>query len=218
MPRKSYRTYNLCIALHRIIAREHADLRSEVIESRERKSKKVFLSDFYFLFSENGSGAYPHGPSWGGAAGPQSLFRLLNWGPRIQNWDPILGIGTLRLAARGAGSPALLVERSRVASGFKPIQFAVYRDMLICLQLGGWPDVNEALAPRAKGKHRRTYQRLRGQVQALETAFGSKRFRRPLDTRSLRLPRRLAGSRNSSGTVCYHFATQLGSTGRFEVG
>jgi hypothetical protein len=51
------------------------------------------------------------------------------------------------------------------------------------LELGGWPDVNEALAPRAKGKHRRTYQRLRGQVQALETAIGSRRFRKPLDTR-----------------------------------
>src|SRR5215831_15995006 len=51
------------------------------------------------------------------------------------------------------------------------------------LDLGGWPDVNEALAPRAKGKHRRAYQRLRGQVQALEAAIGSKRFRRPLDTR-----------------------------------
>src|SRR5262245_29105676 len=51
------------------------------------------------------------------------------------------------------------------------------------LDHGGWPDVNEPLAPRAKGKHHKTYQRLRGQVQALETAIGSKRFRRPLDTR-----------------------------------
>ena len=51
------------------------------------------------------------------------------------------------------------------------------------LDLGRWPDVNEALAPRARGKHHRTYQRLRGRVQALETAIGSKRFRRPLDTR-----------------------------------
>jgi hypothetical protein len=51
------------------------------------------------------------------------------------------------------------------------------------LELGGWPDVNEAIAPRAKWRHRRTYQRLRGQVQALETAIGSKRFRKPLDMR-----------------------------------
>ena len=51
------------------------------------------------------------------------------------------------------------------------------------LDLGGWPDVNEALASRAKGRHRRAYQRLRGQVQALETAIGSKRFRKPLDMR-----------------------------------
>ena len=51
------------------------------------------------------------------------------------------------------------------------------------LDLGGWPDVNEALAPRAKGKHLRVYQRLRGKVQALETAIGSRRFRKPLDMR-----------------------------------
>src|SRR5262249_22033426 len=31
------------------------------------------------------------------------VFSLLKLGPRIQNWDPILGIGALRLAARGAG-------------------------------------------------------------------------------------------------------------------
>jgi hypothetical protein len=51
------------------------------------------------------------------------------------------------------------------------------------LELGGWPDVNEALPPKARGKHRRTYQRLRGQVQALETVIGSRRFRKPLDPR-----------------------------------
>src|SRR5262245_420283 len=101
---------------------------------KKKREKKLFLPIFIFSISEIGSGANPHSPGWGGGGWPQSLFRLLNWGPRIQNWDPILGIGTLRLAARGAGSPALLVERSRVASGFKPIQFAVYRDMLVCLQ------------------------------------------------------------------------------------
>jgi len=39
------------------------------------------------------------------------VFSLLQLGPRIQNWDPILGIGTPRLA--GAGNPALLVEWSQ---------------------------------------------------------------------------------------------------------
>ena len=31
------------------------------------------------------------------------VFSRLQLGSRIQNWDPILGIGTLRLAARGTG-------------------------------------------------------------------------------------------------------------------
>ena len=40
------------------------------------------------------------------------------------------------------------------------------------LQLGGWPDINEALAPKAKWRHRRKYQRLRDEVRALEAAIG----------------------------------------------
>ena len=51
------------------------------------------------------------------------------------------------------------------------------------LGLGGWPDINEAIAPKAKWKHRRTYQRVRERIQALETAIGRSRFRKPLDGR-----------------------------------
>jgi hypothetical protein len=51
------------------------------------------------------------------------------------------------------------------------------------LELSSLPDIEEAIAPKAKWRHRRTYQRLRGQIQALETAIGCRPFRRPLDIR-----------------------------------
>lgn len=51
------------------------------------------------------------------------------------------------------------------------------------LELGGLPGVNETIAPKAKWRHRRTYQRVRERIRALELAIGSKRFPKPLDTR-----------------------------------
>ena len=51
------------------------------------------------------------------------------------------------------------------------------------LRLGGLPDINEALAPKAKWRQRRTDHRLRDQIRALEAAVGRRHFRKPLDTR-----------------------------------
>jgi hypothetical protein len=51
------------------------------------------------------------------------------------------------------------------------------------LELGGLPDIKEAPPPKAKWRHRRTYQRVRDQVRALEMAIGPRRFRKPLDMR-----------------------------------
>src|SRR5947207_3354635 len=78
------------------------------------------------------------------------------------------------------------------------------------LELGGLPGVNETIAPKAKWRHRRTYQRVRERIRAIgdrvQTLSQAPRYP------DFRLSRQLAGCRNSSGTVCYHFATQLGST------
>jgi hypothetical protein len=51
------------------------------------------------------------------------------------------------------------------------------------LELGGQPDVNEAIAPKAKWRHRRTYQRVRERIRALERAIGPRCFCKPLDDR-----------------------------------
>jgi hypothetical protein len=51
------------------------------------------------------------------------------------------------------------------------------------LELGGLPDSKEALAAKRKWAHRRRYQRLRSQLQALEAAIKPKRFLKPIDIR-----------------------------------
>ena len=51
------------------------------------------------------------------------------------------------------------------------------------LELGGLPNNKEALPAKRKWAHRRRYQMLRSQVQALEAAIKPKRFRKPIDIR-----------------------------------
>jgi hypothetical protein len=50
------------------------------------------------------------------------------------------------------------------------------------VQLGSLPNINEPLVPKGKWTHRKTYQRLRNQVQALEARAKQTPFRKPVDT------------------------------------
>jgi len=50
------------------------------------------------------------------------------------------------------------------------------------LQLGGWPDFREPLPPKPKWTHRRTYQRIRNEIQALEAKVRTTQFKRPLNS------------------------------------
>jgi len=50
------------------------------------------------------------------------------------------------------------------------------------LQLGGWPDIREPFPPKPKWTRRRTYQRIRNKIQALEVKAKTRRFRKPLST------------------------------------
>ena len=52
------------------------------------------------------------------------------------------------------------------------------------LKLGGWPDIREPLPPRAKWKHKKCYQCLRNQAQALEAKAKQTRFRKEIDIRT----------------------------------
>src|SRR5262245_15760736 len=52
------------------------------------------------------------------------------------------------------------------------------------LKLGGWPDLREPLPPKAKWKHKKRYQRLRNQIQALEAEAKQTRFRKDIDIRT----------------------------------
>ena len=58
------------------------------------------------------------------------VFSLLQLGPRIQSWDPILGIGTMRLAARGAGrSCAASHGQHSAITATMPAAFATRRSI-----------------------------------------------------------------------------------------
>jgi hypothetical protein len=52
------------------------------------------------------------------------------------------------------------------------------------LKLGGWPDIREPLPPKPKRKHKKRYQRLRNQAQALEAQANQTRFRKQIDIRT----------------------------------
>jgi len=52
------------------------------------------------------------------------------------------------------------------------------------LKLGGWRDIREPLPPRAKWKHKKCYQCLRNQAQALEAKAKQTRFRKEIDIRT----------------------------------
>jgi hypothetical protein len=51
------------------------------------------------------------------------------------------------------------------------------------LELGGLPDIREPLSPKSKWMHKKRYQKLRNQVQALE-AQADRRFRKQIDIRT----------------------------------
>jgi hypothetical protein len=52
------------------------------------------------------------------------------------------------------------------------------------LKLGGLPDIREPLPPKAKWEHRKGYQKLRSQAQALEAQANQTRFRKEIDIRT----------------------------------
>jgi len=48
------------------------------------------------------------------------------------------------------------------------------------LQLGGFPDIREPVPSKPKWTRRRTYQRIRNEIQALEAEAKARRFKKPL--------------------------------------
>jgi hypothetical protein len=50
------------------------------------------------------------------------------------------------------------------------------------LQLGSLPDINEPIPSKPKWTHRKTYQKLRSQIQTLEAIAKTRHFKKPLPT------------------------------------
>jgi hypothetical protein len=73
---------------------------------------------------------------------------------------------------------ALYASQKHNQVGRKRLQASKLR-----LQLGGLPDINEPLPPKSKWTRRRTYQRIRNEIQSLEAKTNARRFRKPLSPR-----------------------------------
>jgi hypothetical protein len=52
------------------------------------------------------------------------------------------------------------------------------------LKLGGWPDIREPMPSKPKWTRRRTYQRIRNEIQALEAQAKQTRFHNEIDIRT----------------------------------
>jgi len=50
------------------------------------------------------------------------------------------------------------------------------------LKLGGFPNINEPIAPKLKWKHHKTYYKTRKQLDKLEAPIKAHRFKQPLST------------------------------------
>jgi hypothetical protein len=73
---------------------------------------------------------------------------------------------------------ALYASQKNNQVGRKRLQASKLR-----LDLGGLPDINESFPPKPKWIRRKTYQRMRSQIQTLEAKAKARRFRKSLPTR-----------------------------------
>jgi hypothetical protein len=72
---------------------------------------------------------------------------------------------------------ALFASQKQPSNGRKRLKACHLR-----LQLGGLPDISEPLPIKPKWTHRKTYQRMRTQIQALEVKAKTRHFKKPLAT------------------------------------
>jgi hypothetical protein len=95
------------------------------------------------------------------------------------------GCGAIRLFFRyGAYAcrhchRALYASQKNNSKGRKRLRACKLR-----LELGSLPDIREPLPPKPKWTRRRTYQRIRNEIQALEAKAKQTRFRKQIDIRT----------------------------------
>ena len=72
------------------------------------------------------------------------------------------------------------IERSICRKNKRPLVANASQACKLRLELGGWPDIHDLMPSRPKWTHRRTYQRIRHQIQALEAQAKRTRFRKEI--------------------------------------
>src|SRR5262249_60296800 len=95
------------------------------------------------------------------------------------------GVGLIRFFSLNANYACRYCHRA-VYTSQKHDQFGRKR-LAACklrLKLGCWPDTRELLPAKPKWTRRRTYQRIRNEIQALEAKAKQTRFRKEIDIRT----------------------------------
>jgi len=72
------------------------------------------------------------------------------------------------------------IERSICRKNKRPLVANASQACKLRLELGGWPDIHDLMPSRPKWTRRRTYQRIRHQIQALEAQAKRTRFRKEI--------------------------------------
>jgi hypothetical protein len=97
------------------------------------------------------------------------------------------GRGVIRLFARYSTYKCRFCHKALYASQKQDI---VTRKRLqaakLRLKLSPLPDINEPLPTKPKWAHRKTYQRIRNEIQSLEAQAKTRRFKKPIDIRLFR--------------------------------
>jgi hypothetical protein len=93
--------------------------------------------------------------------------------------------GAIRLFGHYGSYACRFCHRAQYASqkqhaiGRKRLQASKLR-----LQLGSWPDIDMPMPPKPKWTRRKTYQRIRNEIQAFEAKTKQTRFRKEIDIRT----------------------------------
>src|SRR5215468_2554522 len=107
MPRKSYRTLKLCIALHRIIVRERAVLEQTEKRKKQRETK-LFCRIFLFLVTGSGTRSRP--PLGAEAAGRSESLPAFNTALFLANGTRELRTGSRSVPQYGTRIRAIALE------------------------------------------------------------------------------------------------------------
>jgi hypothetical protein len=114
---------------------------------------------------------------------PSELMRSIEL-RRVIYWPAVAAIAVLfaYLPATALTPAAIATKRSMRRKNTTATAAKRLAACKLRLELGGLPDINEPFPSKPKWTRRKTYQRIRNEIQALEAKAKTRRFRKPIAT------------------------------------